>query len=375
MDQFDRIAIIGMGLIGGSLAIAIKKKGFNGKIIGSDRLASSLEKAKAMGTIDIAAKNIKEAVTDAKLVVIAVPIEYYSQIFEEIAPYLSRETIVTDMGSVKSHVNDIALEYLPNKANFVGGHPMAGSEKTGIKAATPFLYENVYYFLTPTEITSLEAVSKVRSLIEFIGAYPVMVSPEEHDSIAARISHLPHLMAVMLVNMLDKGKRADYLPFAGGGFRDTTRIASGNPDMYKNILRFNKDELIQCIEDFEKMLMDFKSILIKEEMNQIFQTLEKAKMIRDSIPRHSKDYMPPLYEIFVSEEDRPGILAKLTKLMGENNINISEIEIHNGREGKKGAIRIGIKSYKEGEKALSILKKENFVLSYSKRNNENDNYQ
>ncbi len=372
MDQFGRIAIIGMGLIGGSLALAIKRKGFNGKITGIDRSVSSLEQAKAVGAIDTAAGSIKEAVTHAQMVVIAVPIEHYGQVFAEMVSCLSEETIVTDMGSVKSYVNDIALRYMPNRANFVGGHPMAGSEKAGMKAATPFLYENAYYFLTPTEITSPEAVSKVRSLIEFIGAYPVLVSPEEHDSIAAKISHLPHLLAVTLVNMLDRENRLDYLPFAGGGFRDITRIASGNPDMWKNILNYNREDLIQSIEEFEHMLKDFKQVLVNGDMRRIFETLKRAKTIRDSIPKHSKDYMPQLYEIFVSEEDRPGVLAKLTRLMGENNINISEIEIQHGREGEKGAIRMGIRSYKEGEKALNILKKENFALVYSKWNDSNE---
>lgn len=361
MDHFQKIVIIGMGLIGGSMALALKNSGYEGKIIGYDLCKEALEEAVKIGAIDIAVMEIKKAVVDTDLVVLAVPVGYYAGIFQDMRPFLKKGVVITDVGSVKGYVVETAKKYLPKEIEFLGGHPMAGSEKGGIQAASPYLYENAYYFLTPTEDTLAETIGKLQSFIEALGAYPILIEPYEHDRVVAQISHIPHLTATMLVNMLDKNQDTSYLSFVGGGFRDTTRIASGNPAMWKDIFLFNKKGILEGIQTLENSLKEFKNMLRTENEEEIFATLKKAKSIRDEIPRRLKDAMPPIYEIIINVADRPGILGELTQLMGKNKINIKEIEIMHSREGHKGAIRLGFATATEEAKALHVLKSTGYL--------------
>lgn len=370
MQQFQEIAIIGMGLIGGSLALALKKSGYNGTIIGCDASMESLQHAMNIGVVDRIYQQAKDAVMNADLVILAVPVGCYVQLFEEIARYLSPHVVVTDVGSVKGHVKKVAEKYLPNYIQFLGGHPMAGSEKGGIKAATPFLFENAYYFLAPNDNTERGTIERVENLVKRIGAFPVVVEAHEHDKIVAQISHVPHLAAVLVANLLKKRNSTSYIPFVGGGFRDTTRIAAGNPRMWKDIFFYNKDAIVEGIESLEGMLQDFKRKLLNAEGVAILEELEKAKKIRDSIPHTGRDYIPPIYDLIIDVEDRPGVLRELTQVIGNHDINIKEIEILHAREGELGAVRIGFASMTEQEKALSVLEIGGFPLTYRKGENE-----
>jgi prephenate dehydrogenase len=370
MQQFQRITIIGMGLIGGSLALALKKSGYSGKIIGCDSSMETLRYAMAMGVVDEFYQESKDAVTNTDLVILAVPVGYYGQLFQKIAPYLPQNVVITDVGSVKGHVKIIVDRYLPKHIQFLGGHPMAGSEKGGIKAATPFLFENAYYFLTPNDRTEQVTIERLGNLVKSIGAYPVVVEAHEHDKIVAQISHVPHLAAVLVANLLDKRNSTSYIPFVGGGFRDTTRIAAGNPEMWKDIFFYNKDALVEGIESLEGMLQDFKRKLLNAEGEAILGELEKAKKIRDSIPHTGRDYIPPIYDLIIDVEDRPGVLKELTQVIGDHDINIKEIEILHAREGELGAVRIGFASKGDQDKALSVLEIGGFPLTYPKGENE-----
>ncbi|MFT9493834.1 prephenate dehydrogenase/arogenate dehydrogenase family protein [Anaerosolibacter sp.] len=366
MQQFQEIAIIGMGLIGGSLALALKKSGYKGKIMGCDASMETLRQAKDIGAVDGIYQGPKDAVKDADLVILAVPVGYYVELFQEVAPYLSQDVVVTDVGSVKGYVKTLADRYLPKHIQFLGGHPMAGSEKGGIKAATPFLFENAYYFLTPNTSTKRGTIEKIENLVKSIGAYPVVVEAQEHDKIAAQISHVPHLAAVLVANLLEERNSISYIPFVGGGFRDTTRIAAGNPRMWKDIFFYNKEELLAGIESLEGMLQDFKRKLLSAEGEAILGDLEKAKKIRDSIPHTGRDYIPPIYDLIIDVEDRPGVLSELTQVIGGNEINIKEIEILHAREGELGAVRVGFASKLDQEKAFKILETGGFPLTYRK---------
>ncbi|SNS81463.1 prephenate dehydrogenase [Anaerovirgula multivorans] len=370
MQQFQEILIIGMGLIGGSLSLALKKSGYQGKIIGCDLSKEALIEAKAMGAIDVACEVPQEAVKNADLIVIAVPVGYYDEVFKEIAAYLPKGVVITDVGSIKGYVETAVARHLPKDIQFLGGHPMAGSEKGGIKAATPFLYENAYYFLTPNGNTRRDTIEKLESLVKGIGAYPVIVEAREHDKIVAQISHIPHLAAVLLASLLEKRNSTSYIPFVGGGFRDTTRIAAGNPNMWKDIFFLNKGEVLEGIKTLEGLLQDFKSKLLEGKQEEVLEALEKAKSIRDGIPHTARDYIPPLYDLIIDVQDRPGVLGELTQVIGTNHINIKEIEILHAREGELGAVRIGFSSKDEQEKALMILKKGSFPLTYRKGENE-----
>ncbi|MCC5910554.1 MAG: prephenate dehydrogenase [Clostridiaceae bacterium] len=369
MKNFKRITIIGLGLIGGSMALALKKSDYNCEVIGYDVSEKTVQHAKGIGAIDVIAKNLQESVEKAELIILATPVGYYEEMLQQVGHLLSNDVIVTDVGSVKGYVAKVAEKYLPEGVQFIGGHPMAGSEKGGIEAATPFLYENAYYFLTPRKQIAEDILKKLQRFVEALGAYPVVVSVEEHDQIVAQISHIPHLTAVLLANMVDRKNGISYIPFVGGGFRDTTRIAAGNPQMWREIFLLNKEEVLDGIGTLETMLGEFKEILQKENQEEILENLQKAKMIRNSIPHTVRDYIPPLYELSIDVEDRPGVLGELTQLMGSNTINIKEIEILHAREGEKGAIRIGLDSEVQQKKALHLLQVYGFAVAYREGGN------
>lgn len=370
MQQFQDILIIGMGLIGGSLALALKKAGYRGRIRGYDLSKDSLLEAEVMGAIDTGYESLQEAVKDTDLIIMAVPVGHYVDIFREIAAYLSENVVITDVGSVKGYVEEVATKYLPQNIQFLGGHPMAGSEKGGIRAATPFLFQNAYYFLTPNKDTNRETIEGVEELIKMLGAFPVIVEAYEHDRIVAQISHMPHLVAVLLSNLLEKRNNIQCMPFVGGGFRDTTRIASGNPRMWRDIFFFNKKEILAGIDTLEEMLQEFKYKLLENQEEGVLKTLQRAKEIRDSIPLVGRDYIPPIFDLIINVEDRPGVLGELTQILGLNRINIKEIEILHAREGETGAVRVGFASREEQEKALTILRNREFPLVYRKGEKE-----
>lgn len=369
--NIERICIIGLGLMGGSFALALKNRGFEGTIAGYDISAKCREEALRARAIDTAAGSLEEAVSDAQLTIIAAPVSGYEIILKKIGPFLCPNSIVTDIGSVKAQIFRTADRLLPEDVYFIGGHPMTGSEKGGFEAADPFLYENAYYFLTPGENTPVDAIKAVEHIIKNLGACTICISPEEHDLIVSRISHLPHIIAATLVNFIDKNKGVPYLPFIGGGFRDTTRIASGNPDMWRDILFANKKEVIRSIESFQLLLNEFKYNLEHDKDRYIVQALRNAKSIRDSIPRHGRDYMSPLFETVVSIEDRPGTVAELTRLISSNNINIKEIEILHSRQNEGGALRLAFENREDKDSVLKILKRNGFN-TYT-RNGNGDN--
>ena len=364
MVNIKRISIIGLGLMGGSFALALKNRGFEGTIVGYDTSKNCVKEALRVQAIDIAANSLREAVTDVQIVVIAVPISKYEIILKEISPFLCANCIVTDVGSVKARAFQIANRLLPKHVHFIGGHPMTGSEKEGFKAADPFLYENAYYFLIFEKDTPINFVKTVEHVIKGLGAYTVYLSPEEHDLIVSRISHLPHIIAITLVNFIDKNKGISHLPFVGGGFRDTTRIASGNPNMWRDILFANKKEIIKSIESFQLLLDEFKYNLGHDKNEYIVRSLKNAKSIRDSIPYHGRDYMSPLFEIIVSIEDRPGTIAEITQLISSNNVNIKEIEILHSRQNEGGALRLAFESERDQSLVSKILKQNGFHNIY-----------
>lgn len=366
MDFFNQITFIGLGLIGGSMAAALKKRGHGGILTGYDVSDDAAVEGKRLGIIDTAAITLKEAVADADLVILCTPIGAYPQILEEISPHLKNGAVLTDVGSVKGCVADLVKKYVKSNIQFIGGHPMAGSEKGGLKAASATLFENAYYFLTPGQETVKDTIDKMETFVKALGAYPVVVGQREHDKITARISHIPHLAAVLLTNLLDQEGGINSVTFAGGGFRDTTRIASGNPAMWKDIFFYNKEEMLQGIELLEGMLGEFRELLEEEKEAQVLNLLNKAKFIRDGVPKRLSDYMPPLYDLVVDVEDRPGILGDLTRLMGDHSMNIKEIEILHAREGEPGAVRIGFATVQEQEQAFFVLKEGGFPRTYMK---------
>lgn len=352
--------------MGGSLALALKNKGIESIISGYDISNDNIEQALKSNAIDKGAGDIKEAVKEADLIVLGVPIDEYENIFMEISKHLKPKSIVTDLGSVKSEPMALAKKIFPKDISFVGGHPMTGSEKGGFSAADPFLYENAYYFITYEENTPEDALKVIEDIVDALGAYSVRLSPREHDMIVSRISHLPHVIAMTLVNFLGQDNNNSYLPFVGGGFRDTTRIASGNPNMWREILMSNRIEIIHSLISFRELIEKFIGHLQNSEKRDIEEYLGNAKKIRDSMPYGKPDYIRPLYEIAVSIADKPGAIAKLANIMREQNINIKEIEILHSRQSEGGAVRLGFDSREEQRLAIETLREKGLNKLYFK---------
>lgn len=281
MKCFQTVSIIGLGLIGGSFALALKKSGYKGTVIGYDAAQSNLADALAAKAIDVAAASLDKSIIEAGLIVLAVPLGAYPIIFRELAQVAKgRRFVLSDVGSVKTYVQHLAEELLPDGAVFIGGHPMAGSERGGFAAARVELFQGACYFLTPVATQQQELVQALKEMVERLGALPVVVSPEEHDRVVAKVSHVPHLLAALLAGSLSSSEA----PFVGSGFRDTTRIAAGNPHMWNDILMLNRGEILTVIESIESVLKSVKTTLHSEDPLGLTGFLQQAKNVRDGLP-------------------------------------------------------------------------------------------
>ncbi|MFB5066496.1 MAG: prephenate dehydrogenase [Candidatus Wallacebacter cryptica] len=359
---FDQMVIIGVGLIGGSLGMAVRKHGLADKVVGIDLDENSLQMAKELGAVDTYALDYSP-VRDADLVVLAAPIFSNLKILENIRGYLAPQAVVTDVGSTKSEFVAQAEQLLPNNA-FVGGHPMAGAETAGVGGADPYLFENAFYLLTPTETTDPQALGRVRNLVEGVGARALVLDPDTHDKITAAISHLPHLAAAALVQTAAElaGEHPMTLALAAGGFKDTTRVASGNPGLWKDICFSNKEQVIAMIDRFTNCLNEMKRALAEELRPDFEMQLAAAKTVRDQIPAKMKGYWPFLDEIIVTIPDRPGMIGQVAAILGGQDVNIDDIEILRVREGEGGTLRLGFAKIGSAEKAVRILKEHGFPV-------------
>ena len=282
--RVDTVCIIGTGLIGGSLALAIRQAGFCKEIIGAGRTEATLIKAVELGVIDRYDTSISNAAEDADIVVVCVPLGSMHAVFEQINAAEIENTIITDAGSAKqSVIDDAEFVFGAGFRNFVPGHPIAGTEQSGVSAAFSELYQNRRVILTPTENTSVDALEKVRAMWQSAGAEVETMSAEHHDLLLAGTSHLPHLLAFGLVDCLNNLEDVDEIfRFAAGGFRDFTRIASSDPIMWRDICLSNRDEVMEMMRRYRnEMEIIYKALEVGdgEKLREIF---ERAKQARDA---------------------------------------------------------------------------------------------
>ena len=286
----NKIVIFGVGLIGGSVALALKKAGAAPKIVGVGRNLASLKAAINLGVIDEAESDIAKAVSDADLILIATPVAQTPKILEAIIPHLSAHTVVTDAGSTKSDIQAYvknASEQATNPqhflSQFVGGHPIAGAEKSGVTAAKADLFIGKNVVLTPTENTSSEAIKLVRELWQSAGANVSEMTAQAHDQIFAAVSHLPHLLAFALVNDLANRPNAKQLfDFAASGFRDFTRIAGSSPEMWRDISLANKTALLSELEAYQDEISALQHLLKNEDSQGLQTMFEHASQARQA---------------------------------------------------------------------------------------------
>ncbi len=281
--MIQTLTIIGVGLIGGSLALALKEKGVVGKVIGAGRSEDNLKLAQSLSIVDAWTTSLADAVKDADVVLLAVPMGAYEAVLQTIAPALKEGAIVSDAGSTKQHAMAMA-KCLPQSVAFIPAHPLAGTEKSGANAAFSNLYQDHLCILTPDESTDKDALSTIESMWHDAGANVVRMPADEHDKLLGAVSHLPHLAAFALVNAVNKQKTDEFDPlsFAAGGFKDFTRIASSSPEMWRDITLANRDALEEQIDILMDELQNIRVALQAGDKDRLTALFSSAKDARDA---------------------------------------------------------------------------------------------
>lgn len=281
--KINKLAIIGVGLIGGSLAIALRNAGVVKQVVGCGRGKANLEKAVELEVIDEFTHDVAEAVTDADVVFVSVPLSAMKSVFTAMKDHLRPDAVVTDGGSAKACVIQDWIDVFGHDQQFVAGHPIAGTENSGVEAALPDLYQNRRVILTPTETVKPEAVKLVENLWQICGSEVTHMAVDLHDQVLAATSHLPHVLAFGLVDSLDKLETHDEIfKYAAGGFRDFSRIASSNPVMWRDICLANATALTPVLDSFIDDLQRLSAMIKAQDDEGLLRVFEEAKQARDS---------------------------------------------------------------------------------------------
>ena len=276
--EFPKITLIGVGLLGGSVGLAAKRRGVAAQVVGFVRRPESVEESLEVGAVDKATQDLAEAVSGASLVVLCTPVGGMGDMAAQIKPHLAPEAVVTDVGSVKARVVQDVEPILPR---FVGSHPLCGSEKTGVTHASADLFVGAACAVTPTEQSDAEAVAKVNEFWGALGGTLINLTAEAHDNIVARTSHLPHVVASALVNAILGKSYAGESDFIGAGFADTTRLASGSPAMWRDIALTNAEAIQKAINDLQNELGELKNALASKDAAALENFFEEGKALRD----------------------------------------------------------------------------------------------
>ena len=319
-----RAAVVGTGLIGGSIGMALRARGWH--VTGRDRDPARAERARALGAIDAVGEDPAAEVT-----FVATPV---SAVVDEARAALAHGGLVTDVGSVKAPVVTGV-----GHPRFVGGHPMAGSEQEGVDGADAALFDGAIWVLTPTADTDAAAYARLRAVVSSLGAEAVAISPERHDALVAVVSHVPHLTAASLVCLAAEGatEHAVLPRLAAGGFRDMTRIAGGNPGIWPDICAENRDAIVEALDRLVAVLGEMRHLVAAADRAALLGWLESARAARTSLP--GRAVRPEdLAEVRVPVRDRPGVIAEVTTLAGELAVNIEDLEIVHSAEGVGGVL-------------------------------------
>jgi prephenate dehydrogenase len=357
---FERVAIVGVGLIGGSLGLAIKRSYPNVEVIGVDRAERTLEIAQARGAIDTGSMELSRGVGGADLIFVATPVRTIAELLPTLGTLIRPDALVTDVGSTKARICQIAEEFLPSR--FIGGHPMTGSERPGIEAADPLLFENALYMLSPSVSARSEHLERLSKFLEGLGARVLFLDPEQHDQIVAYVSHLPQLLAVTLADLVAQHNQRDalYAALAAGGFRDMTRIAASPYEIWYDIIRENARNVEQALDELIKQLNTLKRQVRTRTAEELALRFHRAADFRNTIPRTGKGFLTPLYRVALSAPDRLGVLAHCTTAIARAGINIKDIELLKVRENVGGTFHLYFESVEAAERAASILSTEGY---------------
>ena len=279
--QFSKVAILGLGLIGGSLGLALKRAmGQDVHIVGYSRRPETTAKAKDRGIVDTAARDLREAVAEVDVVIIATPVLTIREVLQGIAPHIRTGCVVSDIGSTKRKVLEWAAEALPEGVDFVGGHPMAGKETSGVDHADGGLFDDCVYCLVPSARASEAAVDTMKELAIAVGARPMLIDAESHDGLVAGVSHLPLLLSSALMSCTAESESwPEMAGLAASGYRDMTRLASGDPELSRDISLTNSDEIAEWLDRYMEKLAEYRRLL-KMGSDELIQEFSRAQAAR-----------------------------------------------------------------------------------------------
>ena len=358
------IGFAGLGLIGGSIAKAIRRVHPNMNIIAFDTDRQSLTAALADHTLNQAHDTLSSGFSQCDIIFLCAPVNINVKNLQILKNIAGKNCIFTDVGSVKSPIHE-EVRKLHMEDCFIGGHPMAGSEKSGYANASDRLLENAYYILTPTSQAPSAAVDTLTELVRSISALPVVLNARHHDQITAAISHLPHIIAYTLVNLVRTSDDEDenMRMLSAGGFKDITRIASSSPVMWQQICNENKENLLDTLNTYIHSLETIAGAVRRDDRAMLLDFFGKAKDYRDSIPKsRANGSIRPVYEIYVDLIDESGAIATIATILATNGISIKNIGIVHNREFQEGALRIEFYEEDAAVKAATHLRKFHYTV-------------
>ncbi len=354
---------IGLGLIGGSIAKGIKHSLPSAEIMAYMRTREKLEQAHADGVVDVILDGVSEPLRECDIIFLCAPVENNRRYLEEVKPFIRPGAILTDTGSTKSDIHRV-VKQLGMEDCFIGSHPMAGSEKSGYENSSDRLLENAYYIITPCEKTKQEDIFRMVTVAHLIGSIPIVLDYEKHDRIVAAISHLPHLIASSLVNLVHDHDSADEMMkmLAAGGFKDITRIASSDPAMWEQICMTNTDNISEILKDYIASLEDILRELEDHNGKAINDLFDSSRSYRDTFSNISQGSLIPDYTFSVDVADEPGAISVCSSILSSRGINIRNIGINNIRDHGEGAMQVSFYDKASMDAAWELLTRYNYRL-------------
>lgn len=357
------LGFIGLGLIGSSIAKAFRKTFPGCRIIAFNRSEKARLLALKDKVADIATDTVDNTFKECDYIFLCTPVEYNEYYLRTLKSIIKSSCIITDVGSVKTNIHKVVIEE-GMEENFIGGHPMAGSEKTGYENSSATLCENAIYAITPTSMSSPEKVEEYRIMVKSIGAIPMILDYKEHDYSVASISHLPHIIAAQLVNLVrdnDSGRQI-MKQMAAGGFKDITRIASSSPEMWEQICMTNNENIAALLDKYITYLQEAKQFLLEKNGSGINEIFKKSRAYRNSFNDSSIGLIQKEYLIYMDIEDETGAISKIASKLADASINIKNIGIVHNREFEGGVLKITFYSEQMYSAAHELLAAEGYVI-------------
>jgi prephenate dehydrogenase len=366
--MFSRAAVLGTGLMGGSLALALKGSRMVTAVSGYDSSDATREKARELFIADEIVDTPEAAVDGADLLFLAMPTSSIVEAFTQVSGLLRTGILVSDLGSAKLGITRAIEARLPDGIQYVGGHPMTGSEQSGVEYARVDLYKGAYYILTPTERTEAEAFQRLHALLSDLGSRVISIDPESHDQAMATVSHVPHLLSLLLMELASRQQKQmkNLYTISAGGFRDMTRIAASSPDIWTDICIENRDFIVQKLREYGEQLNQLVALLEEGDRASLRGLFEDARRARSELSVKSGQDLRELYDVSLPVPDEPGVISKISTAVGTLGVNIEDMTIVHPLEGETGIMTLRILGKNNAGEVAELLDSLGFRASFWK---------